>query len=242
MLKCMTILMTLVLGIICVSPASALMIDDFETGGTTLTLADTDINTWNLESGLANPNTYKGKRYSQLDWQPQTNGNPGDSATLAVNSGGSGVAAITKVGDPRFWFGYGERAFDFTWDEDWSGADKDLLKITFAGAGAPESIRIKFYLNGDIGGAPKYLNDEIVFSAGQKVGYYALSGSINPQNVDVDALRQHVTGMAVYYVGADNGNQNWALEQVELVPVPEPATMSLVGLGGLGVLARRRRK
>lgn len=242
MLKRTLILTTFVLGMVFVSPASALMIDDFETGGTTLTLAATDINKWNLETGLSHPNTYNGRRYSQLDWQPETNGNVGDSATLAVNSGGSGVASITKVGEPRFWFGYGQWAFDFSWDEDWSAPDKDLLKITFAGAGAPESIRVKFYLNGDIGGVNKYLNDEIVFSAGQKVGYYALSGTSNPQNVDVDALREHVTGMVVYYVGADNGNKNWALEQVELVPVPEPATMGVLGLGGLSVLARRRRK
>ena len=232
----------LVVGAVLVAPVDAsLMIDDFATGGTTLTLAHSEINKFSLETGLAGPSIYKDRRYSQLDWQPQTNGNVGDSATLAVNSGGSGVASITKVGEPRFWFGYGQWAFDSTWDEDWSGADKALLKITFAGAGAPEKIRVKFYINGDIGGVNKYLNDEILFDPGQKVGYYALSGTSNPQNVDIDLLRQHVTGMAVYYVGANNGTMNWALDKVELVPVPEPATMGMLAIGGMGLLSRRRR-
>ena len=128
------------------------------------------------------------------------------------------------------------------WGEDFSGSDKDLLKITFGGAGAPETIKIYFYLHGS-GGIGHYLNDEIVFSPGQSVGYYALMGSFNPQAVDVDALRQHVTGMAVYYVGAQNTDtSNWSLEKIELVPVPEPMTLSILSLGGLAVLARSRRK
>jgi len=239
MLKRTLALTTFVIGLLCVSPAPALMIDSFEVGGTTLNLDDLEINKWDLETGLASSHVYNGKRYTQLDWQPETFGNPGDSATIAVNSGSSGVAALTKTGDPRVWFGYGERAFDFTWDEDWTGSDKDQLKITLVG-GLAEQLRIKFYLHGKIGGIDKYLNDEIVFSPGQTEGYYALTGTANPQNVDVDLLRQHVTGMAVYYVSAFNGDSDWSMEQVELVP--EPATMSLVGLGGLGVLARRRRR
>lgn len=244
MMKTRTILMMgLVLGFVLAAPASALIIDDFSVGGTSLSLAYTDINKWNLETGLASPAVYKGRRYTQLDWQPVVNGNLGDSASIKVNDGGSGIADFTKVGDPRVWFGYGSWAFDYTWDEDFSGSDKDLLKITFGGAGAPETIKIYFYLSGEIGGIGKYLNDEIVFSPGQSVGFYTLMGTGNPQGVDVDALRQHVTGMVVYYVGAENTDtSNWSLEKIELVPIPEPMTLSILLIGGLAVLRRPRRK
>ncbi|HDZ21079.1 hypothetical protein LCGC14_0017880 [marine sediment metagenome] len=236
------LMMGLILGFVLAAPASALIIDDFSVGGTSLSLADTDINKWDLETGLASPAVYKGKRYTQLDWQPVTNGGAGDSASIKVNDGGSGIADFTKVGDPRWWFGYGLRAFDLTWDEDFSGSDKDRLKITFGGAGAPETIKIYFYLHGS-GGIAHYLNDKIVFSPGQSVGFYTLMGSINPQGVDVDALREHVTGMAVYYVGAENTDtSNWSLEKVELVPIPEPLTLSVMSIGGLAVLIRSRRK
>ncbi len=229
------------------NPAGALMIDDLAEGGTSLAIddiLDTDA-WWSLESGLTNAHTYGGKRYTQLDWQPNAAGNPGDWATLDTNVGGSGVAEFERVGDPRWWFGYGERAFDFTWDKDWSGSDKDLLKITLGGNGAPEELRINFYMHGTIGGVAKYLNDDITFAVGQTVGYYDLRGLIpNPQNVDVPELRKHITGMAVYYVAWENTDTDrlgFSLDTVELVPIPEPATMGLLITGAVALIARRRR-
>jgi len=226
------------------------MIDDFSQGGDALAIGDVITvppDVWSvLESGLPNANTHGGKRYSQLDWQPNTTGNPGDWATLDVNQGGSGVAALARVGDPRWWFGYGDAAFDLTWDKDWSGPGQDLLKITLGGAGAPEALRINFYINGTIGGGDAYLNDDILFAPGQTVGYYDLRGLIpNPQNVDVPELRKHVTGMVVYYVGWENTDTDslpFSLDTVELVPVPEPATMAMLTIGGLAIIVRRRRK
>lgn len=247
MLKRTAILSILAAFLVWTAPAGALMIDNLAEGGTSLAIddiLDTDA-WWSLESGLANANTYGGKRYSQLDWQPDIAGSPGDWATLDTNVGGSGVAAFERVGDPRWWFGYGERAFDFTWDKDWSGAGEDLLKITLGGNGAPEILRINFYIHGTIGGAAKYLNDDITFAVGQTVGYYDLRGLItNPQNVDVPELRKHVTGMAVYYVGAENTDTDslgFSLDTVELVPIPEPTTMGLLIAGAVGLIARKRR-
>jgi hypothetical protein len=247
MLKRTAILSVLAAIFVWTSPASALMIDDFARGGTNLAIddiLDTDA-WWSLENGLPNANTYGQKRYTQLDWQPDISGNPGDWATIDVNDGGSGVADFNRIGDPRWWFGYGERAFDFTWDKDWSGPGEDLLKITLGGNGAPEILRINFYIHGTIGGVAKYLNDDITFDVGQTVGYYDLRGLIpNPQSVDVPALRNHVTGMAVYYVAAENTDTDhlpFTLDTVELVPIPEPATMSLLTLGAIGLLARKRR-
>ena len=251
MLKQIAILTALIMTCVWTSSAGALMIDDLSQGGGAFAIGNVitvppDV-WWKLESGLPNPNTYGGKRYTQLDWQPNATGSgPGDWATLDVNVGNSGVADFDRIGDPRWWFGYGERAFDYTWDRDWSGADKDLLKITLGGNGAPEALRINFYLHGLIGGVPKLLNDDIHFVPGQTVGYYDLRGLIpNPQNVDVPLLRQHVTGMAVYYVGWENNDDDslpFSLDTVELVGIPEPVTMSLLAISGLGILARRRRK
>ena len=161
MLKRTAILSLLAAVFVWTAPANALMIDDFSKGGTNLAIdniLDTDA-WWTLENGLPNANTYGTKRYSQLDWQPVAAGNPGDWATIDVNQGGSGVVDFARVGDPRWWFGYGERAFDLTWDKDWSGPGEDLLKITLGGNGAPESLRINFYIHGTIGGVAKYLND-----------------------------------------------------------------------------------
>jgi hypothetical protein len=222
------------------APAGALIIDDFATGGTTLSLADTDINTFALETTLGGPTIYKDRRYTQLDWQPAANGNIGDSASVAVNSAGSGVATLTKVGDPRLWFGYGERAFDLTWDEDFSSAATSRLKITFGPGGAPDTIDMFFYVHGLIGGVPKLINDNILFAPGQVVGYFDLVGTANAQGVDADLLRQHVTGLAVYYVGQNNSDTagSFTLERIELVP--EPATMGMLAVGALALLRRRR--
>jgi len=249
MLKRTAILSVLAAVLVWTAPASALMIDDFTQGGSALAIGDVITvppDVWSvLETSLPNANTYGTKRYSQLDWQPVADGNPGDWATLDVNVANSGVADFARVGDPRWWFGYGERAFDFTWDKDWSGPGEDLLKNTLGGNGAPESLRINFYIHGLIGGVPKLLNDDITFASGQTVGYYDLRGLIsNPQNVDVPELRKHVTGMAVYYVAAENTDTDhlpFSLDTVELVPVPEPATMGILAIGAIGLISRRRR-
>ena len=225
-----------------VAPANALIIDDFAVGGATLHLTGADINKYSLETALAGPSIFRDRRYTQLDWQPSTNGGAGDSATVAVNSTTPGVASLTKIGDPRIWYGYGLRAFDSAWDEGLSASATSRLKITFAGAGAPDTINVFFYLHGLIGGSARLINDCITFSPGQQVGYFDLVGIANAQGVDAGLLRQHVTGMSVYYVGQNNADTaaNITLDRIELVP--EPATMGLLAMGALALLRRRSRQ
>ena len=242
MLTRLSLIVVLVLGATLVAPAGAVVIDDFSAGGTSLTLAAAEINKWSLETGLSAPAVYKARRYTQLDWEPTSPGGVGDSASVAVNSGGSGVATLTKVGDPRVWYGYGKYSFDFGWDEDFSADATSQLKVVFAAPGAPDVVEISFFLTGLIGGVEKVINDKIIFSPGQTVGLFDLVGTANAQGIDADLLRQHVTGLAVYYVGDYNTDTASAISLDSIELVPEPGTMSLVAIGGVSALIRRRRR
>ena len=59
-------------------------------------------------------------------------------------------------------------------------------------------------------------------------------GNVFPAGMDLDALEAYLT--TAVYTGAKGTGQ----QQFDLV-IPEPATMALLGLGGFGLLARRRR-
>ena len=59
-------------------------------------------------------------------------------------------------------------------------------------------------------------------------------GNVFPLGMDLGALEAYLT--TAVYTGAKGTGQ----QQFDLV-IPEPATMALLGLGGFGLLARRRR-
>ena len=79
---------------------------------------------------------------------------------------------------------------------------------------------------------------EISNSDGTMIGFSGMwdLGDIFPGGMmDVDALEAFLTGAT--YVGA----QGTGVQTLDLIVIPEPGTMVLLGLGGLGLLLRRRK-
>ena len=78
---------------------------------------------------------------------------------------------------------------------------------------------------------------EVVYSdlSSTELTYY--SATLNAVDIPVGSIGQ---GFGIWLDSTVGTGGDWTLDNVTLTMVPEPATMILLGLGGLGLLKRRR--
>mgnify|MGYP000862299495 CR=1 FL=1 len=77
---------------------------------------------------------------------------------------------------------------------------------------------------------------EVVYSdlSNTELTYY--SATLNAADIPASALGQ---GFGIWLDSTEGTGGDWTLDNVTLTMIPEPATMLLMGLGGLGLLKRR---
>ena len=113
--------------------------------------------------------------------------------------------------------------FDFTWNS----------------GNAVGGVNVLFALGDSLGGVDYYGTGYVVPTPGLNSYTFTLQ-SPNLANVGAGAI---INGMNFQIDPANvSGNYDITYNSIVLSPVPEPATLALVGLGAAGLLAFRRRK
>ena len=113
--------------------------------------------------------------------------------------------------------------FDFTWNS----------------GNAVGGVNVLFALGDSLGGVDYYGTGYVVPTPGLNSYTFTLQ-SPNLANVGAGAI---INGMNFQIDPANvSGNYDITFNSLVLSPVPEPATLALVGLGAAGLLAFRRRK
>src|ERR1035437_4574997 len=113
--------------------------------------------------------------------------------------------------------------FDFTWNS----------------GNAVGGVNVLFALGDSLGGVDYYGTGYVVPTPGLNSYTFALQA---PNQADV-AAGAIINGMNFQIDPANvSGNYDITFNSLTLSPVPEPATLALVGLGAAGLLAFRRRK
>ena len=113
--------------------------------------------------------------------------------------------------------------FDFTWNS----------------GNAVAGVNVLFALDDSLGGVDYYGTGYVVPTPGLNSYTFTLQ-SPNLANVGAGAI---INGMNFQIDPANvSGNYDITYNSIVLSPVPEPATLALVGLGAAGLLAFRRRK
>lgn len=131
----------------------------------------------------------------------------------------------------------GTRVFGHNGDfpSDWGDGWDNWLRVDFA-IGATE-VSLDFI-------ADDYPDENAVLSAYDPSGILVDQMSSTGTYGAGDVVTLTVTAPYVSYILAEpdvGGRDNWRLDHLVYEPIPEPATVSLLGLGGLALIRRRRR-
>ncbi len=170
--------------------------------------------------------------FTSFDGDTAVEGSTANPYTFTVDAGGTSVDVILEATEGEFvnWdvrgdgLGFEDSTGDYTSWVDSKSGDTETVVMTFAVAGNPTAVNL------GTGGLSIYTKDNQLTIDGIDLG--TTSGLYAGQEVS-----------SITISALASGNNRGTLVSVDVASVvPEPATMSLLGLGGLGILARRRRR
>lgn len=182
------------------------------------------------------------------------------------DTGGSNGAMATS-GDAATIFGSIINGMGYVWYGVTSGANNQnaRLRLTFTGCAPGEEYSVALFGNRNnnaskyltrytvatIAGADSFSNTSSADATKSTVsilndtatvmtGYNTIAGSV-ARFSDINAGADGSFYIDVYGAGVSNGENNlWYLNAMQVTAVPEPAALSLLGLGAVALIRRRR--
>jgi len=145
---------------------------------------------------------------------------------------------------PSHWLALGFTADDLTTSDFWEGTNAAAPWVLFRAQDAFPNVITTFTGTGVTGAAAHDLTPDKVGAVEFAIELDTTSASWTAEWFeDGNSLRTHTytTNPTITHVGFGAHTIDGSVSGFSLVVVPEPATMSLLALGGLAILRRRRR-